>query len=130
VSFGSNLLVAQPDVRLGREALEQLEFHVHCDLRHNPTSRLADIVLPVSTAWERESLRVGFEISAEAQEQVQLRPQMIANIGEGRSDHWIVAELAKRLPGARLVVQFDEPALPAVAGGLVPTASGVLPTAV
>jgi len=97
VSFGSNLLVAQPDVRLGREALEQLEFHVHCDLRHNPTSRLADIVLPVSTAWERESLRVGFEISAEAQEQVQLRPQMIANIGEGRSDHWIVAELAKRL---------------------------------
>ena len=97
VSFGSNLLVAQPDPGLGREALEQLEFYVHCDLRHNPTSRYADIILPVNTAWEREALRVGFEISPEAQEHVQLRTQMIANIGEGRSDHWIVAELAKRL---------------------------------
>jgi len=36
-----------------------------------------------------------------------------------------VAEVAKRVPGARLVVQFDEPALPAVAGGEVPTASGL-----
>src|SRR5262249_60063186 len=36
-----------------------------------------------------------------------------------------VAEVAKRVPGARLVVQFDEPALSAVAGGEVPTASGL-----
>jgi hypothetical protein len=36
-----------------------------------------------------------------------------------------VAELAKRVPGARIAVQFDEPALPAVAGGEVPTASGL-----
>jgi anaerobic selenocysteine-containing dehydrogenase/ferredoxin-NADP reductase len=96
-SFGSNLLVSQPDPALGREALECLEFYVHCDLRHNPTSHYADIVLPVNSAWERESLRIGFEIGPEAQELIQLRPQMIANIGEGRSDHWIVAELAKRL---------------------------------
>jgi methionine synthase II (cobalamin-independent) len=33
--------------------------------------------------------------------------------------------VAKRVPGARLVVQFDEPALAAVAGGEVPTASGL-----
>jgi hypothetical protein len=36
-----------------------------------------------------------------------------------------VAEIAKRLPGAQVAVQFDEPALPAVAGGEVPTASGL-----
>jgi len=35
------------------------------------------------------------------------------------------ADVAKRVPGARLVVQFDEPALPAVAEGMVPTASGL-----
>jgi hypothetical protein len=35
------------------------------------------------------------------------------------------AELSKRVPGARLVVQLDEPALSAVAGGEVPTASGL-----
>ncbi len=35
-----------------------------------------------------------------------------------------VADVAKRLPGARILVQFDEPALPAVLAGTVPTASG------
>jgi len=48
---------------------------------------------------------------------------LTASLAEGAAAH--AAELAKRIPGARLVVQFDEPALPAVAGGLVPTASGL-----
>ena len=48
---------------------------------------------------------------------------LTASLAEGAAAH--VAELAKRLPGATLVVQFDEPALPAVAAGLVPTASGL-----
>ena len=48
---------------------------------------------------------------------------LTASLAEGATAH--VAEVAKRVPGARLVVQFDEPALPAVAGGEVPTASGL-----
>ena len=48
---------------------------------------------------------------------------LTASLAEGAATH--VAELAKRLPGARFVVQFDEPALSAVAGGEVPTASGL-----
>jgi hypothetical protein len=48
---------------------------------------------------------------------------LTASLAEGAAAH--VAELAKRVPGAQFVVQFDEPALPAVAGGLVPTASGL-----
>jgi len=48
---------------------------------------------------------------------------LIASLAESAAAH--VAEVAKRLPGARLVVQFDEPALPAVSAGLVPTASGM-----
>ncbi len=35
-----------------------------------------------------------------------------------------VAEVAKRVPGAGVVVQIDEPALPAVLTGSLPTASG------
>jgi methionine synthase II (cobalamin-independent) len=35
-----------------------------------------------------------------------------------------VAELGRRVPGATLVVQVDEPALPAVLAGEIPTASG------
>ena len=48
---------------------------------------------------------------------------LAASLAEGAAAH--VAELAKRLPGAQFVVQFDEPALAAVAGGEVPTASGL-----
>ena len=48
---------------------------------------------------------------------------LTASLSEGVAAH--VAELAKRIPGARLVVQLDEPALSAVAGGEVPTASGL-----
>ena len=48
---------------------------------------------------------------------------LTASLAEGAAAH--VAEIAKRVPGARLVVQFDEPALSAVAGGEVPTASGL-----
>jgi methionine synthase II (cobalamin-independent) len=48
---------------------------------------------------------------------------LIASLAESAAAH--VAGVAKRLPGARLVVQLDEPALPAVIAGLVPTASGL-----
>jgi hypothetical protein len=48
---------------------------------------------------------------------------LTTSLAEGAAAH--VAELAKRVPGARLVVQFDEPALTAVAEGAVPTASGL-----
>src|SRR5689334_20285728 len=48
---------------------------------------------------------------------------LTASLAEGAAAH--VAEIAKRVPGARIVVQLDEPALAAVAGGEVPTASGL-----
>src|SRR2546430_11058098 len=48
---------------------------------------------------------------------------LTASLAEGAAAH--VAEVAKRVPGAQLIVQFDEPALSAVAGGEVPTASGL-----
>ena len=48
---------------------------------------------------------------------------LTASLAEGAAAH--VTEVAKRVPGAQLIVQFDEPALPAVAGGAVPTASGL-----
>jgi Cobalamin-independent synthase, Catalytic domain len=48
---------------------------------------------------------------------------LTASLAEGAAAH--AAELAKRVPGAQLVVQLDEPLLPAVLGGAVPTASGL-----
>jgi anaerobic selenocysteine-containing dehydrogenase len=97
VGFGANLLLSHADGRRGREALAALDFYVHADLFMNPTAELADIVLPVASAFEREALKIGFEVSAEAQSLVQLRPRVVAPRGEARSDTEIVFDLACRL---------------------------------
>ncbi|GAA1998177.1 methionine synthase [Nakamurella flavida] len=47
---------------------------------------------------------------------------LAASLAEGLRVH--VAELTRRLPGTRIVVQLDEPSLPAVLLGALPTASG------
>jgi methionine synthase II (cobalamin-independent) len=48
---------------------------------------------------------------------------LTASLAEAAAAH--AADVAKRVPGAKLVVQFDEPLLPSVIAGLVPTASGL-----
>jgi len=44
------------------------------------------------------------------------------SLAEGLTQHLL--DVAARVPGARLVLQLDEPSLPAVLGGGIPTASG------
>jgi anaerobic selenocysteine-containing dehydrogenase len=51
----------------------------------------------VASAFEREALKVGFEVSAEAQSHVQLRRRVVEPRGESRSDIEIVFDLACRL---------------------------------
>jgi methionine synthase II (cobalamin-independent) len=48
---------------------------------------------------------------------------LAASLAEGAAAH--VAEVAKRVPRATVLIQFDEPALPAVLEGAVPTPSGL-----
>jgi len=97
VGFGSNLLLAFSDPLRGRRALAALDFYVHADLFMNPTAELADIVLPVASCFEREALRLGFEINAEAQSLVQLRKPVVPPPGAARSDTDIIFDLAVRL---------------------------------
>ncbi|WGF86265.1 molybdopterin-dependent oxidoreductase [Marinivivus vitaminiproducens] len=97
VGFGGNLLMSHPGAARGVEALRRLEFHVHCDLFHTPTNAFADILLPVSSAWEHEGLRLGFEIGVEAAGHAQLRPQMVPRRGEARPDYAVVLDLARRM---------------------------------
>jgi hypothetical protein len=49
--------------------------------------------------------------------------ELTASLAEGVAAH--IAQLRARLPRARLLLQLDEPALPAVLAGDVPTASGL-----
>lgn len=97
VGFGANLLLAHADSQRGRQALAALDFYVHTDLFMNPTAELADIVLPVASAFEREALKIGFEISPEAQALVQLRQRVVEPRGEARGDVEIIFDLACRL---------------------------------
>ena len=97
VGFGANLLLAHADSRRGREALALLDFFVQADLFMTPTAELADVVLPVASSFEREGLKVGFDISADAQSLVQLRRPVVEPRGQARSDTRIVFDLACRL---------------------------------
>ncbi len=97
VGFGANLIVSHADGARAREALSRLDFYLHTDLTINPTAELADIVMPAASAWEREALKVGFEVSQEAESLVQLRQPVVAPRGESRPDSYIVFELAQRL---------------------------------
>lgn len=97
IGFGANMLLAHADGRHGREALKALEFYAHADLFMNPTAELADVVLPVASAFEREGLKIGFEISSEAQSLIQLRPAVVPPRGEARPDTEIIFDLAGRL---------------------------------
>ncbi|QOZ37756.1 molybdopterin-dependent oxidoreductase [Bradyrhizobium sp. CCBAU 53421] len=97
IGFGNNLLLAQGDPVRGRAALAALDFYAHADLFMTPTAALADIVLPVASCFEREALKIGFEISADAQSHVQLRQAIVEPQGEARSDTDIIFGLATRL---------------------------------
>jgi anaerobic selenocysteine-containing dehydrogenase/ferredoxin-NADP reductase len=97
IGFGSNLAVAHADSRRGKEALQALEFYVHCDVFENPSARFADILLPINTPWERDALRIGFGSGVAAQEYIQLRQKMVEPLGESRSDAEFCFDLATRL---------------------------------
>ena len=97
VGFGSNMLLAHVDGGHGRKALSGLEFYAHADMFMTPTAELADVVLPVASAFEREALRIGFQTDLAAQSLVQLRQAVVAPVGEARPDTDIVFDLAGRL---------------------------------
>jgi anaerobic selenocysteine-containing dehydrogenase len=97
LGFGSNMLLAHADGAYGRNALAALEFYAHADMFMTPTAELADVVLPVASCFEREALKIGFEISADAQSLVQFRQAVVPPPGEARPDTDIIFDLADRL---------------------------------
>jgi anaerobic selenocysteine-containing dehydrogenase len=97
VASGANLLLAQVGTEYGRDALKALDFHACAEMFMTPTADFADIVLPTASCFEREALKIGFEISEAAQSHVQLRPAVVPPPGEARSDTRIMFDLAHHL---------------------------------
>lgn len=97
IAFGGNPVATKPNEAFVRETLRKLEFYVHADLFMNESAKEADIVLPVSSSWERSGLNPGFLVSQQAESLLQLRKPVIESLGEAKSDTSIVFELAREL---------------------------------
>jgi len=90
VGFGLNHRM-WPGSDAMREALERLDFLVDVDLFMTDTARMADIVLPACSTFERQELKIHASRYALWAEPV------IEPLGDSRSDMDIIVELSKRL---------------------------------
>ena len=83
IGFGSNMLLAHIDSGTGRKALQALDFYAHADMFMTPTASLADVVLPVASAFERDALKIGFDISPDTLSLIQYRSAVVAPARRG-----------------------------------------------
>jgi DmsA/YnfE family anaerobic dimethyl sulfoxide reductase A subunit len=89
-----DLVNQAPNVWKTLAALEHVDFVVVHDHFLTPTARHADIVLPATTAWERNDIHVPW---GGAGHYAIFMGQAIAPMGECRNDLDICADLARRL---------------------------------
>ncbi|MEV6766766.1 molybdopterin-dependent oxidoreductase [Streptomyces sp. NPDC051105] len=113
LSFGGNTLINSADPLRGREALRNLEFFAQAELFHTPTNHFADVILPVTSFLETDSLVITRAGRAER------RRRAVDPLHERRSDVSIVFDLATRLghgdrfAGGDVAAAYDEVLAPA-----------------
>ncbi|WP_019850296.1 molybdopterin-dependent oxidoreductase [Desulfitobacterium sp. PCE1] len=91
-----NTLQTNQGVAKGIEAHRKVDFVVSCAYSLNASAQYADIVLPITTQWERHSSYLYLEIYYNRE--VQFFPsKVIEPLYEAKSDLWIGRELGKRL---------------------------------
>jgi anaerobic selenocysteine-containing dehydrogenase len=89
---GANPLLSYPNARKTYEALMKLDFLAVADMFLTPTAALADMVLPVASYLEFDSI-----VTPPYSYPMTLVQQKVTRIGECRSDYEILAGLAKKL---------------------------------
>lgn len=89
---GCNPLLTYPNARKVRQALEAVDFLVVADMFMTPTAALADLVLPVATYLEFDSI-----VTAPYSLAVATVQQRVARVGQCQSDYEILKGLADRL---------------------------------
>ena len=90
---GSNILNQNGDINKGVQALKELEFVVVHEQFMTPTAKFADILLPVTTHFEREDIQFPHQCGR----YFIYAPKVIEPMYECKSDLDIFAELAQRL---------------------------------
>ncbi len=91
VHDGASALNQVSGLMKGIEAHRRAEFVLTLNFVYNPNARFSDIVLPVTTQWERHSYFKGNRDHLIWARQV-VEPQY-----EARDDAWIAAELGRRM---------------------------------
>lgn len=90
-----NSLQTIPGCNKAIDAHRKLDFVVSNAFSLNTSARYSDIVLPISTQWERQS---DYFYRPASNREVQFFPsRVIEPLYEARSDQWIAEELCKRL---------------------------------
>ncbi len=100
----AHILISWPQTPVWRETLANLDFLVCVDRHLTADAAYADIVLPATTLYERESYMTYGPV-------FRLRERMIEPLGEARDDVLIMAELARRLGYGHLYPQSEEEVL-------------------
>jgi anaerobic selenocysteine-containing dehydrogenase len=90
VAFGMNYRM-WPGCDFFYESMKKLDFMVNADLFMTDTCKLADIVLPVCTSFERSELKFY------AEKYVIWTTPVIESLWESRSDADVIFDLAKRI---------------------------------
>ncbi len=89
---GGNLLLSYPNAKKVYQALQKLEFLVVSDMFMTPTASLADVVLPVTTYLEFNSI-----ISTPYSLAIATIQQKITRLNNCHSDYEILRDLGKKL---------------------------------
>jgi anaerobic selenocysteine-containing dehydrogenase len=101
---GNNTIASYANTRMVRDAMMSLEFIAVADLFMTETAKIADIVLPVASWLERDSVTKNDQTSIN---HFHLQ-QKTVQLGECWSDYKILNELAKKLGFSERMFPDDE----------------------
>jgi anaerobic selenocysteine-containing dehydrogenase len=106
VTVAGNPVLSTPDGRSLARALEELDFMIAVDIYLNETTRHADVILPPTTALERDQYDLVFHGFA-VRNTARFTPAVFAKPDDARHDWEIFGSLAERVQ-ARLGVRLKD----------------------
>lgn len=90
--LGSNAVNQGGDVRKAMAAMARLDFAVSHELFLTPTAQWCDVILPTTTAFEKEDIGIPW-----LGNYLLYKPQVVSPPGQARSDYDTLCDLAARL---------------------------------
>lgn len=92
--LGANPLLTWSNAKETYRAFNKLDFLAVMDFMMTPTAAIADIVLPAATCFEEDGIVVSQDSVGLPTAQA---TQKLIQVGECRTDIWVINELARRL---------------------------------